>query len=125
MRARVREIASQANIDHDIEAMPMAYETLVGDMGSVLSHGQLQRILLARALYGRPAILMIDEGTSNLDPENETTILETIADMSITRIAIAHSPPCENLRFPAKSLSYSRTRCKNQIPPPENRLKPP
>lgn len=89
---RVREVARMAQIDAEIEAMPMGYETLVGDMGSVLSGGQLQRVLLARALYPDPKVLILDEGTANLDAENENRILETLQSLDITRIAVAHRP---------------------------------
>jgi energy-coupling factor transporter ATP-binding protein EcfA2 len=81
-----------AQIDSEIEKMPMGYETLVGDMGSVLSGGQLQRVLLARALYPDPKALILDEGTANLDAENEAKILEVLRALSITRIAVAHRP---------------------------------
>jgi ATP-binding cassette, subfamily B, bacterial CvaB/MchF/RaxB len=54
-------------------AMPMTYNSLVGDMGSSLSGGQKQRLLLARALYRQPRILFLDEGTAHLDLENERT----------------------------------------------------
>jgi ATP-binding cassette subfamily B protein RaxB len=63
--ARVRECADLAQIKHDIERMPMGYESLVGDMGSTLSGGQKQRVLLARALYRRPRILILREGCSH------------------------------------------------------------
>lgn len=89
---RVREVARLAQIDKEIEAMVMGYETLVGDMGSVLSGGQLQRVLLARALYPDPEILILDEGTANLDAENEKRILETLKGLRMTRIAVAHRP---------------------------------
>ncbi|MEP3423015.1 MAG: peptidase domain-containing ABC transporter [Erythrobacter sp.] len=89
---RIREVAQLAQIDGEIEAMPMGYETLVGDMGSVLSGGQLQRVLLARALYPDPKVLILDEGTANLDAENENKILETLQTLDITRIAVAHRP---------------------------------
>lgn len=87
---RVRLVAAQAQIADEIEAMPMGYETLVGDMGSVLSGGQLQRVLLARALYPDPKVLILDEGTANLDELNESRILATLRSLSITRIAVAH-----------------------------------
>lgn len=90
--ARVRKVARMAQIDDEIEKMPMGYETLVGDMGSVLSGGQLQRVLLARALYPDPKVLILDEGTANLDAENEVKILEVLRQLSITRIAVAHRP---------------------------------
>ena len=51
-----------------------------------------QRILLARALYRRPKMLLLDEGTANLDPATEEMIADTIAGMPITRIVIAHRP---------------------------------
>ena len=89
---RVKEVCRKAHIHDEIEQMPLAYESLVGDMGSVLSSGQMQRVLLARALYSNPSILLMDEGTANLDPENEEKILEAIRDLNITRILIAHKP---------------------------------
>lgn len=89
---RVREAAAAASVSQDIERMPMRYLTLVGDMGSSLSGGQRQRILLARALYRRPRMLLLDEGTANLDPATEEVIADMIAGMPITRIVIAHRP---------------------------------
>lgn len=89
---RVREVCRQAHIHDEIEQMPLAYESLVGDMGSVLSGGQVQRVFLARALYSNPSVLLMDEGTANLDPQNEELILDAIAKLDITRILIAHRP---------------------------------
>ena len=82
--------AAAASIHQDILAMPMRYETLVGDMGSALSGGQRQRILLARALYRRPRILVMDEGTAHLDAKHERAVNSAIQQMGITRIIIAH-----------------------------------
>lgn len=79
-----------ASIHNDIMAMPMQYETLVGDMGSTLSGGQKQRVLLARALYRRPKMLIMDEGTAHLDSAHEKAVNEGIAQLGITRIIIAH-----------------------------------
>lgn len=72
--------------------MPMAYNTLVGDMGTVLSGGQKQRILLARALYKRPAILFLDEATSHLDIEREQQVNAAVRSLKMTRIIVAHRP---------------------------------
>lgn len=85
--ARSAEIAS---IARDLEAMPMAYQTLIGDMGSSLSGGQKQRLLLARALYKSPAILFLDEATSHLDAGNEKLVNEAIRQMQISRVIVAH-----------------------------------
>jgi ATP-binding cassette, subfamily B, bacterial CvaB/MchF/RaxB len=86
----VMAAAAAASIHDDITQMPMQYETLVGDMGSTLSGGQKQRVLLARALYRRPKILVMDEGTAHLDAAHERVVNEAIGAMGITRIIIAH-----------------------------------
>jgi ATP-binding cassette subfamily B protein RaxB len=87
---RVRECATLAQISTDIERMPMGYESLVGDMGSTLSGGQKQRVLIARALYRRPRILILDEGTSHLDLENERAVNAALSALAITRLVVAH-----------------------------------
>ena len=90
--ARVVHAATLACIHHEIIAKPMRYETLVGDMGSSLSGGEKQRILLARALYRRPKILFMDEGTSNLDVATERDVSASIQSLGVTRIMVAHRP---------------------------------
>lgn len=86
----VEECARKAAIHADICSMPMAYNTLVGDMGTVLSGGQKQRILLARALYKRPAVLLLDEATSHLDVEREQQVNAAVKSLKMTRIIVAH-----------------------------------
>jgi len=95
-RERVEECARLAAVHDEISAMPMAYHTLVGDMGSALSGGQKQRILLARALYKNPAILALDEATSHLDVENERLVNTSLAGLALTRIVVAHRPETIN-----------------------------
>lgn len=87
---RIVGAAQAAAIHDDIARMPMGYETLVGDMGSSLSGGQKQRVLLARALYKRPRLLIMDEGTCHLDPDVELNVLESIKQLAVSRILIAH-----------------------------------
>lgn len=87
---RIVFAAAAAAIHDDIVRMPMQYETLVGDMGSTLSGGQKQRVLLARALYRKPGLLVMDEGTSHLDTAHEQAVNSAVAAMGITRIIIAH-----------------------------------
>lgn len=88
----VEQCAKMASIHDEIMAMPMGYQTLVGDMGNILSGGQKQRILLARALYRKPKILFLDEATSHLDVIKEKEINDMIKSLNITRIIIAHRP---------------------------------
>jgi ATP-binding cassette, subfamily B, bacterial CvaB/MchF/RaxB len=87
---RIQQVARFAAIHNEIVQMPMGYETLVGDMGSSLSGGQMQRIVLARALYRAPRILLLDEATSHLDEENERAINEAIRRLPISRVIVAH-----------------------------------
>lgn len=89
---RLRACAIMAGLDDEIMAMPMNYNTLVGDMGTALSGGQRQRLLLARALYRRPRILFMDEGTAHLDLDKEREVNRALASLNITRIIIAHRP---------------------------------
>lgn len=88
----VEQCAKMASVHDEIAAMPMGYQTLVGDMGSILSGGQKQRILLARAMYRKPKILFLDESTSHLDIIKEKEINNMIKSLQITRIIIAHRP---------------------------------
>ncbi len=90
--AAIEEAARMADIHEDIMNKPMGYRSLIGDMGSTLSGGQYQRVLLARALYRKPKVLILDEGTANLDRETEARIADVVQSLDITRIAIAHRP---------------------------------
>ena len=88
----VMHCARVASVHDDIDAMPMGYHTLIGDMGSSLSGGQRQRILLARALYRRPRILLLDEATSALDVDGERLVNQAVRQLALTRIIVAHRP---------------------------------
>jgi ATP-binding cassette subfamily B protein RaxB len=88
----IERCAQLAEIHQDIMRMPMAYHTLIGELGSGLSGGQKQRLLLARALYGQPTVLALDEATSHLDMHNEHAVSQTLSQLQLTRIVIAHRP---------------------------------
>jgi ATP-binding cassette subfamily B protein RaxB len=91
-QSAIEHFARMAAVHDDIAAMPMGYNTLIGDMGAALSGGQKQRILLARALYKRPRILFLDEATSALDVQKEKAVNDAIRSLKLTRIIIAHRP---------------------------------
>ncbi len=94
---RIHACAMIAAIHDDIMRMPMAYQSLVGDMGTTLSGGQKQRVLLARALYAKPKILFLDEATSHLDTNNESIINHHVKNIGITRVIVAHRKETVNI----------------------------
>lgn len=89
---KVARCAQLALIADEINAMPMKYNTRIGDLGSALSAGQKQRILLARALYQDPEVILLDEGTANLDELVEKRLLDNLSALELTCISIAHRP---------------------------------
>ena len=89
-RGAIERAAELAAIHKDIIAMPMQYDTLVGNLGTALSGGQVQRILLARAIYKNPKILFLDEETSHLDIDNEKIVNDAIKQLKMGRIIVAH-----------------------------------
>jgi ATP-binding cassette subfamily B protein RaxB len=98
--------AETAGIHDEIMRMPMGYNSLIGDMGTFLSGGQKQRILLARALYRRPRVLFMDEGTSHLDVALEQRVNAAIKALGLTRIIIAHRP--ETIASASRVLTVSQ-----------------
>jgi ATP-binding cassette subfamily B protein RaxB len=116
--AFVAECARLACIHEDILRMPMGYQTMIGSLGNTLSAGQRQRVLLARALYRRPRVLFIDEGTANLDVELERRINEMLAGLPITRIHVAHRPQTIALADRVIELAHSSTPMAESEPAP-------
>ena len=84
------EAARMAGLAKDIEAMPMGMHTVISEGGGGFSGGQIQRLMIARAIVGRPRILMFDEATSALDNRNQRTVAESLERLEATRIIVAH-----------------------------------
>lgn len=84
------EAATMTGLDHDIQAMPMNMHTMLTEGTATLSGGQIQRILLARAIVGKPRILLLDEATSALDNLTQALVIKSLDSLSMTRLVIAH-----------------------------------
>lgn len=82
--------AEMAGIADDIRAMPMGLHTMVTEGASAFSGGQIQRLLLARALIGAPKVLLLDEATSALDSLSQAHVTRSIDALGATRIVVAH-----------------------------------
>jgi ATP-binding cassette subfamily C exporter for protease/lipase len=91
--AMVEQAAREVGLTETIEALPQGYETRIGDEGAVLSGGQRQRLGLARAVYGRPAFLVLDEPNSSLDEAGEKALLQLLVALKsrgATVVIITH-----------------------------------
>jgi NHLM bacteriocin system ABC transporter ATP-binding protein len=84
------EAARLAGLEDDIKAMPMGMNTVVSEGVNTLSGGQRQRIMIARAVARRPRILLFDEATSALDNRSQAIVSESLGNLNVTRLVIAH-----------------------------------
>lgn len=89
---RIRHAARVANIADYIEALPLAYNTMIGQDGQSISQGQRQRILIARVVYKNPMFVFLDEATNALDANNERAITENLSEFyrGKTVVVVAH-----------------------------------
>jgi ATP-binding cassette subfamily C protein len=93
--ARIWEALRAAQVDNLVRSLPGGLDAMIGQRGDRLSGGERQRLGIARALYRDPQVLLVDEGTANLDNETEAAIVRTLAGLKgkKTIIAITHRLP--------------------------------
>jgi NHLM bacteriocin system ABC transporter ATP-binding protein len=84
------EAARMAGLEEDIKNLPMGMHTIVSEGGAAFSKGQIQRLLIARAIVHKPRILFFDEATSALDNRTQAVVMESLENLQATRIVIAH-----------------------------------
>ena len=89
-QSELDRVVNMVGLNTELKALPMGLHTQVSDMGEDLSTGQIQKILLARAILNRPGVLFLDEVTSSLDDSSQANIVECLQKMDATRIVISH-----------------------------------
>lgn len=89
-RKRVEQVIADVGLKDDIAQMPMGLDTMLSENSGTISGGQQQRILIARAIVGKPKILFFDEATSALDNVTQSMVCESLSKLNVTRMVIAH-----------------------------------
>lgn len=107
---RVREAASVACIDDFFSSLPMGYHTRLGNAGLELSGGQKQRLFIARAVYKNPSLLVLDEATSSLDANNESSIVRNLAGYNKGRTVVVAAHRLSTVRHADKIIYMDKGR---------------
>lgn len=87
---KVEQVLRDVDLAEDIQRMPMGLHTILDEDSQVISGGQCQRILIARAILNKPKILYFDEATSALDNVSQATVCKSLEKLRATRVVVAH-----------------------------------
>lgn len=120
----VIKAAQMAGVHDIILRLPNGYETQVGDNGQQLSGGQRQRVGLARAIYGMPRILILDEPNSNLDTDGENALLEAIRAVKAEEVTVVLVTHKTNLLAVCDKIIVMRDGTLQNITTPQELFKP-
>jgi len=113
---RLDHCIEQASLQDCIQTLPNGLNTRIGNSGVKLSSGQRQRLLLARALYRQPDILLLDEPTSHLDSLSRDAIIETLAQLAVTSVIVTHDPALLRICNKAYQMQQGKLVALNTLP---------
>ena len=108
---RVKDAARLACLDEFVQSLPNGYDTVIGNEGYELSRGQIQRLIIARCIYKDPQIVLMDEGTSALDPKTEATVLDNLREFLKNKTAIIITHNIEAYRWADKFYRMDNDGC--------------
>ena len=112
---RVRKAARLACLDEFVQSLPNGYDTIIGNEGYELSRGQIQRLIIARCIYKDPRIVLMDEGTSALDPKTEATVLDNLREFLKNKTAIIITHNIEAYRWADKFYRMDNDGCLKEL----------
>ena len=112
-------VAKLAHLHDEIEALPQGYDTPIGPRHQTVSGGQRQRLCLARALLGRPDLLILDEPTSALDLRSEHLVHQSLAELSEERMVVVIAHRLSTLNICDRIMVLEEGRIRGLLPAAE------
>lgn len=112
---RVKNAARLACLDEFVQSLPNGYDTIIGNEGYELSRGQIQRLIIARCIYKEPLIVLLDEGTSALDPKTEAAVLDNLKVFLKGKTAIIITHDIDAYRWADKFYRMDNDGCLKEL----------